>query len=312
MKRFGIAVDADHVIITAGAQHALNCIFSSIYKPGDRIAVDTLTYPGVKTAARLCGIHLEAVDTDEEGMIPQALSVVCSRHTIKGIYTAAVMQNPTNTTMSSQRRIALANMIEKNNLILVEDDLYRFLSDEKTSTLSQLLPEQSIYIAGISKAFYCGLRISFIAAPKSLCNRIAQAVVDTQWMAPAFNAEIACECILSGTADKIILQKRAELRKRAALLKEKLSGYTFRYVPDSMFVWLKLPDYWTSREFEKTAGENRLNVISSEKFAVGNTAPPNYIRISLSGADSLEEFENGLGILLKLLSYEIGPATGIL
>jgi hypothetical protein len=48
------------------------------------------------------------------------------------------------------------------------------------------------------------------------------------------------------------------------------------------------------------------------KFSVGGIVPPNYIRISLSGADSIGEFDKGLGILLKILNREIGIVGGVL
>ncbi len=312
MRRFDICAEPACTLITAGAQHALVCIFSSVFQPGDRIAVDCLTYPGVKTAAKLCGIQLEAVDMDDEGMTPQGLASACGRHDIKGVYTVSTMQNPTNAFMSAERRALLAEIIRKNQIILIEDDLYRFLSCNESAPLTTLIPEQSIYLSGISKAFYAGLRICFVAAPAKYCNRIAQAVVDTVWMAPSLNAEIACECIVCGAADEIIALKRSEIRRRASLLNSKLSGYSFRYMPDSMFAWLKLPDDWTSSGFEKAATEGGVNVVSSEKFSVGGIVPPNFVRISLSGADSAAEFEMGLEILHKILTREIGLTGGIL
>ncbi len=312
IRRSGIDAKPANIIVTAGAQHALNCIFSSVFQPGDRIAVDCLTYPGVKTAARLCGIQLEAVDMDDEGMTPQGLATVCNRYDVKGIYTVSTMHNPTNASMSARRRASIAEIIKRNQLILIEDDLYRFLSSENTGSLTALIPEQSIYISGISKVFYAGLRICFVATPRKYYSRISQAVVDTIWMAPALNAEIACECIASGAADEIITLKRIEIQRRASLLKSKLSGHYFRYLPDSMFAWLKLPDYWSSNEFEKAATDNGVNVVSSDKFSIGGIVPPNYIRVSLSGADSIAEFEKGIDILLKILNREIGIAGGVL
>ena len=312
MKHFGVTADPENVIITAGTQHALNCIFSSAFQPGDRIASDALIYPGVKTAARRCGIQLEAVEMDDEGMLPQALDAACRRHAIKGVYTVATMQNPTTSAMSAKRRAEIAEIIEKNDLILVEDDIYRFLSSEKETTLSQLLPERSVYIAGISKAFYAGLRTSFVSAPKRLCNRISQAVFDTQWMTSSFNAEIACECITSGLADKIIAAKLEEIELRASVMKSKLSGFNYKYTQNCMFAWLKLTEDWSSGDFEKTAYENGVNVIPSEKFAIGGVVPPNYVRISLSGADSVAELERGLDVLTQMLNYEISPKLCVL
>ncbi len=312
VKRFGIQTDAERIIITAGAQHALNCIFSSVFQQGARIAVDNLTYPGVKTVAKRYGLHLEGLPMDNEGMLPQALESACTRNEIKGIYTVSSIQNPTNIIMSEERKISLAQIIKKYNLILVEDDPYHFLSTEKRNPLTKLVPEFGIYIAGLSKAFYAGLRICFTIVPKRLYNRISQAVVDTMWMAPSFNAEIVCECITSKIADQIIEKKREEIRHRARFMTENLASYELSYTPDSMFAWLKLPNDWSSLEFEKAASENGVNVISSDKFTVRSVDPPNYVRLSLTGTDNRNDFEKGIYIILKLLNGEIGIAKGIL
>lgn len=312
MRRFGILTDTSKIIITAGAQHALNCIFSSVFHQNDRIAMDYLTYPGAKAAAKRYGLHLEGVAMDEEGMLPQELEALCNRYVIKGIYTVSSIQNPTNAVMSEERRIALANIIKKYNLILVEDDLYRLLTINSCEPLTTLVPDQGIYIAGISKCFYAGLRISFVTAPTAMVNRISQAVVDTIWMAPPLNAEVACECITSGTADEIMKIKQTELQQRAELMSELLSGYVLSYVPYSMFVWLCLPEFWNSNSFERVAREHGVNVISSDKFTVGSIIPPNCIRLSLTGVDNRTSFEQGLDIIRRMLSGEIGPIGGVM
>lgn len=312
VKSFGVAADPENIIVTAGTQHALVCIFSSVFQPGDRIATDCLAYPGVKTAAKLCGVQLEAVEMDAEGMTPRGLAAVCNRHDIKGVYTVATLQNPTNAVMSETRLAAVAEVIHKYDLLLIEDDIYRCFSAEPPSTLSQLVPEQSLYLAGTSKAFYTGLRVCFVASPTKYVNRITQSVVDTMWMAPTLNAEIVCECIASGAAAEIIANKKAEIRRRADLMALKLSGYSYCYVPDSMFVWLELPDYWNGSDFEKTAYEYGVNVVSSGRFSIGGIIPPNHVRVSLSGTDSITELEAGLDILVKILNREIGLAGGVL
>lgn len=312
MKRFGVRTKAENIVVTAGAQHAITCLFTSVFEPGDRIAVDYLTYPGVKSLARRCGIRLEGVPMDDEGMLPDDLEALCNRHSIKGVYTVGCMQNPTTATMSQQRKLDIANVIKKHDLLLVEDDLYGFLSDKAECALTPHVPENSVYIAGLSKAFYAGLRVGFVAAPSRLCNRISQAVVDTMWMVSPLCVAIACECITSGIAQKIIKLRKGEIDKRAGILKDKLQGYSYKYAEHNMFVWLQLPSFWTSSAFEKAAREYGINVVSSDKFIVGSTPLPNYIRLSLSGANDIKELKKGLDILLQVLSSKRGGEGGIL
>lgn len=312
IKQLGVDTDADHVIITAGTQHAFNCILSPVFEAGDKIAVDCITYPGFKTAARRLGIRLEAVSMDREGMIPESLEAVCSHGDIKGVYTVGRLQNPTNSTMSRHRREEIACIIQRYNLLLIEDDLYGFLAPQATAPLSALLPDQSFYIAGTSKAFYSGLRISFLVSPTRFYGRISQAVVDTVMMAPPLNAEIVCRCISSGLASEIIGTKREEIKRRANLMLSKLADYRLFYEPDNLFAWLELPEDWSSSSLEAAAVRSGINVVSSEKFTVGGIAPPPNIRISLSGADNISEYECGLKILKKLLNHETVSASAIL
>lgn len=312
IRRFGVGADAETTVVTAGVQHALICVFSALFQPGDRVAVDHLTYPGVKAAAKRCGIHLEGVPVDLEGILPKELESLCKRTDIKGVYTVSTMENPTNSAMSEQRMNAIAAIIEKRDLLLIEDDIYRFMSASGPAPLSTLIPERSVYLAGVSKAFYAGLRVGFLRAPKRLCGRIAQAVVDTMWMAPSLNAEIVCTCIEEGIADEIIARKIGEIRERAAIAESVLDGYEYRYEKDSMFLWLRLPDEQAAAEFEKSAAGFGVNIVSSEKFAVGGSVPPNYIRISLSGAENRKELHKGLTVIQRLLDGEIGSPEGIL
>jgi len=312
VQQFGVCTTENNVIVTSGAQHAINCVLSGCFENGDRIAVDYLTYPGIKSAAKRCGIKLEGVLIDGEGIIPDELDALCKRHDIKGIYTSSCLQNPTNVNMSDRRKKELSCVIIKNELLLIEDDLYRFLCNDKSSTLTSLIPEKSIYIAGISKAFYAGLRIGFIVSPKQYYNKICQAIVDTIWMAPAINAEIACECINCGVANEIIRSKQEEIANRAGVMADVLKDYEYNYELYSMFAWLKLPNEWNSIKFEKAARENGINVIASDKFTVSNITLPNYVRISLSGAGSISEFEEGLGILLKTLHQESDEVVSVI
>lgn len=312
VKRFGICTDADRIIITSGIQYALNCILSSLFLAGDHIAADCITYPGIKSAARRYGVRLEAVDMDEEGMLPQSLDALCSRMDIKGIYTVSRLQNPTNIVMSESRRLDLADVIRRRGLLLIEDDLYGFLAPEGTLPLSAALPDQSLYLAGLSKAFYPGLRIGFLVSPEKYRSRISQTVVDTVWMASPLNAEIACNCIESGMADEIIRTKKEALAERSSMMFRILKHGRIHYAPHNMFAWIELPDGMDGRSFEEAAAACGIRLFSSDRFTVGSTVPPDCIRVSLTGADHISDFEQGLILLEKLFNHEIGEVSGIL
>jgi DNA-binding transcriptional MocR family regulator len=313
VKRFGITANSDNIVICAGAQHALTCCLSSLFEAGDRIAVDCLTYSGFKAVAKSLSIKLEPIPIDQEGMTPESLEAACRRNPVQGLYVMPSVQNPTNASMSLTRRKELAVIAERNNLIVIEDDIYSFTSQNTLPALSTLVPENSIYIAGVSKAFYAGLRVSFVVAPKRLRLRIAKAVLNTIWMAPPLNTAIVSECIKDGTADAIISAKLQEAARRFAMAREKLSGYSFAGPSSGYYIWLSLPAQWSSgNEFEMRARDAGVNIFGAEKFIVGSMLPPPAVRISLSGPETNGELVQGLNIIAGILAGEFLDLNPIL
>lgn len=312
VKRFGITAAADDVVICAGAQHALTCCLTSLFEPGDRIAVDCLTYSGFKALAKSLNIKLEPIPMDSEGMLPDDLEAACRRCSIKGLYVMPSVQNPTNASMSLQRRNKIADIAGRYGLLIIEDDIYSYVNQANPVPLSALLPQNSIYIASVSKAFFAGLRVSFVVAPKHLRLKIAKAVLNTIWMTPPLNAAIVCACILDGLADTIIQTKRQEAIRRFEIARKTLSGYSFASIPTGHYIWLTLPSRWSGSEFEARARKAGVNIFSAEKFIVGSTPPPSAVRISLSAPASKEQLEQGLTIIAGILQEELIELNPIL
>lgn len=299
--QYGIKTDAEHTVICAGATHAINCCLLGLFEPGERIAVDSLTFTGFKNAAQLNHIKLEPIAMDCEGMLPDSLENLCKKTQMKGIYLMPNMQNPTATAMSAQRKQAIADIILRYGLILIEDDIYNFTNLTDRSALSALVPDSGIFICGISKALFPGLRIAFTAVPEKYLHKFTQAVVNTVWMAPTISSELVIRLIENGTASEIIEKKRALIAHRLTLAKTVLQEFSFQASDNSMFIWLTLPEGWSCADFENTALMNKIRVISAYKFYVGNQLPPNAVRISLSSVKSDEQLLKGLRGLVRIL-----------
>ena len=301
IKQYGLNVNPDRIVICAGAMHAISCCLLGLFEPGDRIAVDSLTFTGFKNAAQLSHIKLEPIAMDLEGMIPESLENMCKKFLIKGIYLMPNMQNPTATVMSIERKQAIADIILRYKLILIEDDIYNFANMTERTALSSLVPDKGIFICGISKAFFPGLRIAFTVVPEQFLYKFTQTVTNTVWMAPMISSEIVARLIESGTAVEIINKKKQVIAHRLQLAKATLKGFSFQIAENSMFLWLNLPEGWSCADFENTALMNRVRVISAYKFYVGSQLPPNAVRISLGAVKNDEQLIKGLNVLVRIL-----------
>lgn len=302
LKRFNINASADNILIMPGSQNALAICLLTLFDHGDRIAVDALTYPGIKALAAMYGIRLIPIEITDEGMNPHALLSACRNDGIKGIYLMPEVQNPTTCSMTQNFREQVKDIIIKHDLILIEDDAYGYTGSPDSIPLSAQAPEHGIYIGGTSKLLGPGFRISFVRVPNAYIERMKKGVLNTTWMASPITAELVTKLIETGKSEDILKDKRSEAQRRNDLALKKLSLSNVSSRPCGFFQWLKLPDGWRGRDFEVCAREAGVQVFCAEKFAVGSYPLPSAIRISLSGPDNIEEMEKGLDILKDILS----------
>src|SRR5687768_16705138 len=128
LARGGLTVDPDQLVLTGGAQHGLASAFSALLKPGDTLLTEELTYAGTRALAQQQRLKLRGVAMDGEGLRPDALEAACRVTRARVLYCMPRLQNPTSAIMSERRRRQIAAVAEKHLLIVVEDDVYGFLS----------------------------------------------------------------------------------------------------------------------------------------------------------------------------------------
>jgi len=306
LARSGLKVAPESVLVTSGSQNAITCALMALFGPGDHLAVDELTFPGLKTAARMLNVRLVPIPMDEQGMVPEALGAACRRERVRGLYLMPEFHNPTTSALPDERREKIRRIVERNDLIVMEDDAYGHTGTRKPP-LAARLPRNGIFFGGTSKVFGAGLRCSFVAAPPRYLASLERAIHTTVWMASPLATEIIARVVESGRADDLVRAENQEARARTALALKKLAGHTVRARASGFFVWLELPQGWTGRELELAAREAGVRVFCAEKFTVGGGTAPAAVRVSLTGPETQAELGRGLDVLAGILSR--GPAN---
>lgn len=302
VKRYNLTASAEQISLTVGGQNALAVVLSSMFRPGDAIAVEGITYPLIKTLARRFHLKLIPVEQDAEGMVPESLEHVCRTHGVRGVYLMPTCQNPTNSRMPEYRRQEIAAMAQRHDLSIIEDDAYALLSDTLSIPFAALAPERTFFIASMSKSMAGGLRVAYLVSPLLHAKAVERALSDMVWMTPPLLAEIARRWINDGTAERTLAVKRAEALKRVGIVKEIFSGLDFSVQKTGYYVWLKLPEPWTSADFANIAKENGVLVAQDDKFAVGRTPLPHAVRIALSSASDTVALRKGLEVLRHIIT----------
>jgi DNA-binding transcriptional MocR family regulator len=95
IEKSGYKITSDLLLLSSGGQNAIAAILAGLFQPGDRIGTDPLTYPGIKSAAKMLGIQLVPIKHNNNEISKDGLLYACKNENIKGIYIIPNYQNPT-------------------------------------------------------------------------------------------------------------------------------------------------------------------------------------------------------------------------
>lgn len=305
MENLGVDASPEQVSIVSGAQNALAISLTALFEPGQKIATDLYTYSNFIEIAKMYHIQLVPIAGDECGMSPAELDKQCSHTSIHGVFLMPSCCNPTTVMMTDHRKKALACVIKKHDLIIIEDDIYAFFTAGVVTDYKQpmfnLLPEQTVYICSTSKALCSGLRVAYMVYGERFKEKILRAIFNINVKTSSLNAEIVTELILSGKAHDIISKKKHLVQEANDLYFEYFPARKHYEHPLSFFRWLSINPYHNALQLEADLHERGIRIYHSDRFLSGQTTPNKYLRVALSSTNSLEELRVGLRVLKEYL-----------
>ncbi|HEY9546626.1 MAG TPA: PLP-dependent aminotransferase family protein [Solimonas sp.] len=290
-------VDGRQVLACPGMQGALLALFAVLAAPGETIACEAITYPGIQGIAAQLGIRLAGLPLDHEGLEAQAFEALCVARQPKALYCNPTLNNPTTLTWSRQRRATIAAIAQRYGVMIIEDDAYARLPTTPVASLASLAPERTFYLSGLAKCMGAGLRIAYLVPPSQrYAARVAAALRTMAVMAPAPSLAIATRWIGDGTAEAILQAVRGESHQRQRLAARILRRAEYAAHPDGFHLWLKVPEPWSRAGFTEYLRASGIGVVASDAFVVGIQAPE-AVRICLGGPMSRVECGHWLEII---------------
>jgi DNA-binding transcriptional MocR family regulator len=291
------------VLVCPGIQSAILGLFASLARPGDTIACEAVTYPGVKGIAAHLGLRLVGLPLDDDGLDPEAFAALCRADPPKALYCNPTLLNPTTATLSQSRREAVVEIARAYSVPIIEDDAYGALPSLRPTALAALAPELTFYIGGFAKILGAGLRIGYIATPNvRYTARISATLRTLMIMASPLTIRLATRFIGDGTVQAATLAIREEARYRQKIAAQVITRSTFVSKLDAFHLWLSVPAPWTRVEFANHLRANGVGVIVSDTFTVTGT-PQSAVRVGLGGPNSREECRHMLEIIDDALEY---------
>ena len=302
-------IDANRILVTNGAQHALGLSLLSAAGPGEVVLTENMAWYGTRAVASSFSVHVEGVDMDEEGLNPDALERACATHAPRMLFCSTNRQNPTTATMSVARREAVVEIARRFDLTIVEDGVFDFFEESPLPSLTALAPERTIYVSSFSKCIGAGLRTGFMYIPKALFPRVAGHNRAMLICTLPLMLDIASTWIMDGTAAGIVDWQRGEFAARRELARAAFDGIA-KIRSNASWVWIKLPEPWTPGQFVETASARGINVWPSERFVIGRSPAPPAVRVSLGGYGTREDMAGNLKILADCLASPPGSYFG--
>jgi 2-aminoadipate transaminase len=293
LKSRGIHVPADSIFIGSGSQGVLDAIGKIFISKGDRVAVEAPTYLGAISAFNAYQPNYVRIDTDGQGIIPDALEKALKEEPIKFIYLVPTFQNPTGRTLSLERREAVADILKKYNALLVEDDPYGALRyhGKDLPLIKTLAPENVVYISTLSKIFAPGLRIGYYVAPEPVSRWLVLVKQGVDLHTSTFNQALAAEYISGGYLEKHLPNIINLYRPKQQAMLNALDNYfpddfKWSHPEGGMFIWAEGPRGMDMESIYWKAIERQVAYVPGKFFFTRQGEGAETMRLNYTMADN--------------------------
>ncbi len=307
----GISTDADTVIVTTGSQGALSTLGQILISSGDAVAVEAPTYLGALSAFNPYEPRYVKIETDDGGVIPDALEEVVRTTAVKFVYLTPTFQNPTGRTIDAGRRRQIAEIAVRYNVLLVEDDPYGDLRYRGSAppSMKSLAPDHVVYTGTVSKIFAPGLRVGFVVAPKLIRRWLVTAKQGVDLHTSTFNQALTAAYLESGALSRHLPEIIALYRPRqeamlAALKRSFPSPMRWSEPEGGMFIWAEGPPELDAVEMYQRAIDAGVAYVPGRFFFTDPADGVSTMRLNFTMVDE-KTIGEAVGTLGEVISREL-------
>lgn len=295
------SVDGADLIVTSGAQQALDLTARVLLEPGDPVVCATADYLGMLGVLNDHGAAPHPIPIDGDGLDVERLEVeLRGGLRPRACYLVPHHHNPTGATIDVERRQQLHRLSARYGFVVIEDDPYRSLSYDGSEPVEMAAdPELTVRIRSTSKILTPGLRIGALAGPRWLTDAVAIQKQSADLHTSTLSQALVVAALGTGFIEGHIAELRLAYRSKLDVLIDALLatfGDRAELVRPSggMFLWVRFPGVDTSAWLDR-ALEQGACFVPGQAFAV-DTDLSEWVRLSFVTA-SVTELVEGVGRL---------------
>lgn len=303
----GTPTKVENILITCGAQQAIELVARAFIEPGDYILTENPTYLGALQAFNYYRAKYATVEMDAEGMIIDQVEETIKKYKPKLIYTVSNFQNPTGITMSKERREELVKLAISYHIPIIDDNPYgdiRF-SGERVPTLKSIGGDEVIALRTFSKIMSPGMRVGWMNGPAEVLRIFEKVKQCVDLHTNSIGQYMIYEYVAAGLLEPHIKRICVDYKQKRDVMLEVMretfpEGITWTEPDGGLFLWVRLPKHMSAKEIFPKAIEQKVAYVYGQPFFPGGEGE-NTLRLNFCNAsvDKIREGTSRLATVLK-------------
>ncbi|MEQ7050110.1 PLP-dependent aminotransferase family protein [Paenibacillaceae sp. P-4] len=248
MRQYRVDLTIDEILITTGAQQAIDLLARILIRPLDAILVERPTYSAAIDIFRGHGARLIPVEFTPEGYDLEAIEKLMKQHRPRMFYMNPTFHNPTGYTLPPSQRKQLVELAERYRCMLVEDDAFHDIYFDEGPPQPLFMYDTYgwvVYLRSFSKYVAPGLRICAVFARKSMIDPLITAKSLADNGTPLVTQKIFLHYYQSERMQQHLEKLRIALQIRRDVMEEELSAapidWKWTTPQGGLNIWLRLP-----------------------------------------------------------------------
>ncbi|NUR16490.1 MAG: PLP-dependent aminotransferase family protein [Dermatophilaceae bacterium] len=244
----GLPTSPDQVVITSGAHGGLSAVLRARLEPGDRVLVESPTYPNAIVGVRRSSYRAVPAQLTTTGWDVEAIDVGLRQSGARAAYLIPDHQNPTGLVMDGATREALAPVLARSGTVPVVDETFVELGlvDPDRSGLPSpfaLTSRETHTLGSAGKTWWGGLRVGWVRAPVGAAEAVIEARHSLDLGTAILEQLVVADLLRQG--DALLVERRREARARrdalVAALHRRVPDWRFDVPDGGLNLWCELP-----------------------------------------------------------------------
>jgi (5-formylfuran-3-yl)methyl phosphate transaminase len=297
-RRYGVAVDPNNIIITAGTSAAMSLIFSVLIQQGREVIITDPHYACYPNFIRFADGVPRMIPTNEENGFQYEIGRL--KEAINERTSAILINSPGNPSGTLVGADILSDVAELGIPVISDEIYHGLVYEEKAHTILEFM-EDAFVINGFSKLYaMTGWRVGYVIAPKQCCRTMQKLHQNFFISANSFVQWGAISALEDSKKDIDRMVKTYDERRRFMLGELRGMGFRIPFEPKGAFYILV-----NMKHIDSDSYRLALEILDKAGVAVTpgiDFGPGGEGFIRFSYANSIENIAEGMKRLRSFLA----------